>query len=275
MSSTIEKKVISDFGNEWEKFNQLDINLKENKKIFNLYFKSFPFDKIKKNSIGADIGCGSGRWAYFISKKNLKLYCIDASIKSINSAKKLLKNNKKINFIKTKILNFRPEKKLDFAYSLGVLHHVIDTRKHLIHINSILKKNSPFLIYLYYKLENRPLYYRVIWKLTDLMRFLISSMPKKIKFLLCDAICFLVYVPLSKLYSFLEKLGLATDKLPLSFYKNRPISVLRNDSLDRFGTKLEKRYTKNEIFKLLKSTGFKNIKFNNFEPYWCAICYKK
>jgi ubiquinone/menaquinone biosynthesis C-methylase UbiE len=45
--------------------------------------------------------------------------------------------------------------------------------------------------------------------------------------------------------------------------------------LDRFGTKLEKRYTKQEIKKMLKNAGFKNIRFSNNTPYWVAIAWKK
>ena len=36
---------------------------------------------------------------------------------------------------------------------------------------------------------------------------------------------------------------------------------MRNDSLDRFGTKLEKRFTKNEIKNMLLNAGFVDIIF--------------
>ena len=48
---------------------------------------------------------------------------------------------------------------------------------------------------------------------------------------------------------------------------------MRNDSLDRFGTKYEKRYSKKEIIKLFKKSGFKKIKISTNRPYWCAIGY--
>ena len=50
---------------------------------------------------------------------------------------------------------------------------------------------------------------------------------------------------------------------------------MRNDSLDRFGTKYEKRYSKKNILELFKKTGFHNIKISTKEPYWCAVGYKK
>ena len=50
---------------------------------------------------------------------------------------------------------------------------------------------------------------------------------------------------------------------------------MRTDSLDRFGTKSEKRFTKSEIENLLFISGFKDIKFTEKTPFWLAICRKK
>ena len=50
---------------------------------------------------------------------------------------------------------------------------------------------------------------------------------------------------------------------------------MKTDALDRFGTKLEKRYTKNEIKSLMISCGLEKIKFSNSEPFWIAVGYKK
>ena len=50
---------------------------------------------------------------------------------------------------------------------------------------------------------------------------------------------------------------------------------MATDSLDRFGTKLEKRYTKDEIENILSKAGFVDIKFSDDTPYWVAIAWKK
>ena len=50
---------------------------------------------------------------------------------------------------------------------------------------------------------------------------------------------------------------------------------MRNDALDRFGTRLEHRFTKKEIRVLLEKSGFEKISFSSKEPFWCAISYKK
>ena len=63
------------------------------------------------------------------------------------------------------------------------------------------------------------------------------------------------------------------DNFPLSYYRYKPFYIMRNDSLDRFGTKYEKRYSKNDIINLFKKTGFKRIKISKHRPYWCAVGY--
>ena len=50
---------------------------------------------------------------------------------------------------------------------------------------------------------------------------------------------------------------------------------MKTDSLDRFGTKLEKRFTKKEIEKMLLDVGFVEITFSENTPYWVAIGWKK
>jgi hypothetical protein len=63
--------------------------------------------------------------------------------------------------------------------------------------------------------------------------------------------------------------------MPLSYYRNKSFYTMRTDSLDRFGTTYEKRYSKVEIEKLLLLHGFHSIRFSNAKPYWCALAYKK
>src|SRR5262249_61545616 len=51
---------------------------------------------------------------------------------------------------------------LDFAYCLGVLHHVPDTERALAGIARKLKPGAPLLVYIYYALDNRPRWYRLL-----------------------------------------------------------------------------------------------------------------
>jgi hypothetical protein len=50
---------------------------------------------------------------------------------------------------------------------------------------------------------------------------------------------------------------------------------MRTDSRDRFGTPLEKRFTKSEIKEMMQLASFENISFSESKPYWVVLAYKK
>ena len=64
------------------------------------------------------------------------------------------------------------------------------------------------------------------------------------------------------------------ENIPLSDYRSKPFYMCKNDALDRFGTRLEQRFSKSQIISMLKSSGFKNIKFSNKTPYWVCLAEK-
>jgi hypothetical protein len=63
----------------------------------------------------------------------------------------------------------------------------------------------------------------------------------------------------------------AADKIPLSSYKDKSFNIIRNDSLDRFGTKLEHRFSKDEIIDMMTKCGLTDIVVSPNMPYWHAI----
>ena len=272
----IDEKVIHYFGNEWSNFDQSKLNLNELRKLFNKYFIIFPKKKLNKNSEGFDLGCGSGRWAKFIAPKVKKLNCIDPSKLALKVARKNLAEFRNINYFSLKLSKKKLNKNSqDFGYCLGVLHHTSNLKAGLNFCNKILKKNAPFLIYLYYNFENRNFIYKFLWKISNILRIVICQLPFGIKKIITDAIALFIYLPFARFSLILNKLNLDPSNFPLSYYKNESFYTMRTDSLDRFGTKLEKRFSKNEIKKILHSSGFESVKFSNKMPYWVAICKKK
>lgn len=99
---------------------------------------------------------------------------LDASHEALSVAKQNL-TSQNVTFHLASVIEIPvPDSSPDFAYSLGVLHHVPDTLDALRHIATKLKPGAPFVVYLYYALDNRPIWFRAIWKLTDAVRLLIS-----------------------------------------------------------------------------------------------------
>ena len=269
------KKIIDDFSDEWKKFDQSKLDNNELKSIFEDYFNIFPFHLINKKSEGFDLGCGTGRWAKMIAPKVYKLNLIEPS-DSILIAEKNLQDYNNITFYKENVMNISlKNNSQDFGYALGVFHHIEDTGKALKISTTLLKRNAPFLIYLYYAFDNRGTYYKLIWKFSNYIRKVICVLPNPIKNVVTDIIAFFVYMPISKLILLLEKFGLNVKALPLYYYRNKSFYTMRTDSRDRFGTFLEKRFTKKQIKKLMLDANLTNITFSEQSPYWCVLGFKK
>ena len=276
MKKNIDNQVIKDFGNEWKHYNQSNNIDLELEKLFNNYFKIFPFKKINKQSEGFDMGCGTGRWAKLMAPKVKKLNCIEPSKEALEVAKKNLVNYKNCFFEMNNVMeNSIEQSSQDFGYCLGVLHHIPNTFLGIEKCVQKLKKGAPFLLYLYYKFDDKPLWFISIWKLSNILRLIISKLPFRAKLYITTIIALIIYYPLAKFSSILEISGFNTSNIPISSYKNSSFYTMKTDALDRFGTRLEHRFTKTDIQKMMEKSGLKNIKFNNTMPYWVAVGEKK
>ena len=275
MKKNYDSDVIDDFGDEWDAYDQSTVSFEELEKQFSEYFKVFTWNENIQNGIGADFGCGTGRWARFVAERVHTLLCIDASIKAINVAKKNVKDKNNCHVILGKIDALPiPDNSLDFAYSLGVLHHLPDTSAAINNCVNKLKPGAPLLIYLYYAFDNRPKWYFFVWKCSDILRKLISKLPFYAKYVLSNIIALVVYYPLARFSYLLEKMGVNIKNIPLSEYRAKSFYTMRTDALDRFGTRLEHRFTKVEIKNMMEKAGLINIQFSDIAPYWCAIGIK-
>lgn len=271
----VDKNTVTGFGDEWSRFDQSCLTDQDQKSMFDGYFSIFPWDKLSENSTGFDIGCGSGRWAKLVAPRVGQLHCIDASKDALEVAKNNLEGVDNCQFHLASVDDIPlPDESADFGYSLGVLHHIPDTAGGIKACVAKLKKGAPFLIYLYYAFDNKPVWYRFLWKLSEIGRFFISRMPYFLRYFTSQIIALLVYFPLARFARLLDKIGFCVDSFPLSYYRNRAFYVMRTDSLDRFGTRLEKRFTKGEILKMMEESGLGNIVFSNSKPNWCAMGYK-
>ena len=269
-----DKNTVEGFGDEWSRFDQSDLPEDEQKLLFDEYFSVFPWENISKESVGFDLGCGSGRWAKSVAPKVKKLICIDPS-SALDIAKKNLSNFDNCEFQSTTVDDISIDNNsMDFGYSLGVLHHVPNTEMGIKQCVEKLKKGAPLLLYLYYRFDNRPFWFRFIWSISDLLRKIISKMPYGLRYIFSQIIAVAIYFPLARTSFYMEKLNLNVSNFPLSSYKNLSFYTMRTDALDRFGTRLEQRFTRDEIKIMMENAGLEDIKFSNSKPYWVAVGYK-
>ena len=273
-----DQKTVDGFGDEWERFDQSGLDEIEHHELFEKYFSIFPWSSLPDDSVGFDMGCGSGRWAKILAQRVGTLNCIDPS-SAIEVAKKNLKDVPNCIFHSAGVNEEAlPPSSQDFGVSLGVLHHVPDTAKGIKACVEMLKPGAPFLIYLYYALDNRSFWFRVLWKMSNLVRFFVSKLPHGLRYLVSQIIAITIYWPLARSAKIVEKLGASepsVDTLPLSFYRNLSFYTMRTDALDRFGTRLEQRFTKSDIKLMMEEAGLESIVFSHNDPYWVAVGFRE
>lgn len=270
--TNIDQTTVDSFGEEWAHFDQSELVGEEWSEIFDTYFGIFPFGTLPESAEGFDMGCGSGRWARGVAPKVGTLNCIDPAASALAVAKRNLAEQDNVTFHHAGVDDAPfAEASQDFGYSLGVLHHIPDTEAALQACTKLLKPGAPFLLYLYYRFDNRPAWFRGLWKASELFRSGVSSLPDSAKPVVTDVLAAAVYWPLARGSRLIEKLGGNPVSIPLSFYRDKSFYTMRTDSRDRFGTPLEQRFTKPEIEAMMKAAGLENIRFSDREPFWVAV----
>ena len=272
----LDSRTVEGFGDEWTRFDQSELPREELEKHFEQYFRIFPWASLPDGAEGFDLGCGSGRWAKLVAPRVGTLHCLDASSAALAVAQRNLSEqvNCQFHVASVEAIPFA-DASMDFGYSLGVLHHVPDTLAGIRACVVKLKAGAPFLLYLYYAFDNRPLWYRGMWAVSDVGRRVISRLPHGLRFAASQAIAAGLYLPLARTAALLEKAGVDVNSFPLAAYRHRSFYGMRTDALDRFGTALEQRFTAAQIRSMMESAGLVDVTISDSEPYWCAVGRKR
>lgn len=263
--------VVRGFDSEWERFDTAGSG--ELSTVFDLYFDIVDPDLIREDAVVLDAGCGAGRWAIELASRGPRVLALDLG-RSVEVARRNAGTTERVACVQADLrsLPLRPAS-VDWAYSLGVLHHLDRPERPLADIVAAVRPGGSTLLYLYYALDRRGRLYRGLFRAVDLVRRLTSRLPRSAVVALSTAIALLVYWPLARLSALLARAGLRrlADALPLSFYRERSLRIMRNDSLDRFGTTIEHRYTRAEMERLMRTAGLDRVRFSDGPPYWHAV----
>jgi len=269
----LDQEVINGFGHEWAEFDYLK---SENDDALDRQFVAYcaPININQFNptsAIAADFGAGSGRWTSRLLPFFSTVYSLEPSEGGSKVLKSKFINEPKVKLLQETVgLNSIPDQSLDLGMSLGVLHHIPDTELAIRSVASKIKSGGYFLCYLYYRLENKPFFYRGLFWTANSIRWIISRLPHTIRRLISQTIAIAIYLPLARASKLLQGRGKDVSNFPLHHYADLPFVMLQNDALDRFGTRLEQRFSKKEITDMLRNAGFdlSTLKFSEREPFW-------
>ncbi|UAY52225.1 class I SAM-dependent methyltransferase [Ferruginibacter albus] len=264
----IDAEVVRSFGDEWLKFHDFSDQVIE--ECAAEYFDILNDTVVNKNSYALDIGCGTGRWTKYLTQKAGFIEAIDPS-NAIFAADNLLGKIENVRLTQASIetIPFNDET-FDFAMSVGVLHHIPDTQQAMKDCVKKIKKGGYFYCYLYHNLETRGWWFKTLYNLSNLIRYPVCRLPTPIKKFVCDILAIVIYMPLVLWVRFLVLIGLRSvaHKMPLSAYNNKSFFIIRNDALDKFGTRLEQRFSKKQVISMMQNCGLTDIVISPLSPFY-------
>ena len=253
------------FGAEWQAFPHV---LPEHRLEFDAYFDLVNLAGLA-NARVCDLGCGNGRWSYFLVQHCREMVLIDFS-DAIHVARKNLAHHHNILFFQADLtdLPFRPGF-ADFAFSLGVLHHLPTPALNAVRT---LKDVAPqTLVYLYYALDNRSAHFRALLSLITAVRRIMSRVrSQRVRIAFTWLVAATVYEPMIALGRAADRMGAARHVPLYDSYAGKSFRRIRQDVYDRFFTRIEQRVTRAEILNLRDS--FREIEVSPNWPYWHFIC---
>ncbi|PZR99794.1 MAG: hypothetical protein DLM67_02960 [Candidatus Nephthysia bennettiae] len=266
-SELFSESIQHTFGAEWQAFPDL---LQEHEDEFGQYFDLVELEDLEQARV-ADLGCGAGRWSYFLKSRCRELVLVDFS-EAIFVARLNLRDCSSAIFVMGDItqLPFRKDF-ADLVVCLGVLHHLPVPALDMVRRLADLSPHA--LVYLYYALDNRTAHFRLLLGAVTAARMLTSRVRSP-----CAraAISWVgtagVYVPLVAAGSLLMRLGLG-GLVPLhDTYRGKSFGRMRQDVYDRFFTRIEQRFSRDQVLELRDT--FSEVRVSAGLPYWHFLCIR-
>jgi SAM-dependent methyltransferase len=249
------------FGAEWQEHRAI---LPEHATEFTQYFDLVDLRSLRDARV-CDLGCGSGRWSFFLKDSCRELVLVDFS-DAIYVARENLRGADHCLFFKADVLAVPFAADFaDFIVCLGVLHHLpvpcLDAVR-------ALKKFAPRqLIFLYYALDNRPAFFRGLLRIVSGGRAILSRVRSpRFRRAFAAVAALTIYRPLIALGHVLRPFGLATHVPLHQVYQGKSVRRIQQDVYDRFFTRIEQRVSRAQINEL--RTDFADVQISDALPYW-------
>lgn len=264
----LQRRTAESFGEEWKIFRDMRADYED---LFRSYFDGVEPEKYRNRPV-LDAGCGMGRWAVFWARAGASIVAVDLG-PAVEIAADNLQPYPDAQVVQADLLRlpFLPHS-FDVVYSMGVLHHLPDPEEGFRSVAARVAPGGVLGVYLYYSLENRTPAHRLLLRAVTLLRRATVRLPHSGLRALAAILAALFAAFLVWPARLLERCGLkrAARALPLSQYAPLEWRILYNDTVDRFGAPLEKRFSRAQIRDLFRRAGLRDPVIPESFPYWHA-----
>jgi hypothetical protein len=240
------------FGDKWLRFNQSSLAADERQRVFEDCFAVCPSKRAGPTSVAVDVGCAAPPLSGEIARRNLAA-------------------EQNIEFFRRSALAmmFRALS-LGFAYLLGVLHHVPDTKAALGSSGRELTPGVPILLVSTVHLTIGSIG-SSLTRMCDLICRSIAPPRKHPRYIALQLNAALVLGRLARLARVLEIAQLLPTSLPLSVYRSLSFYIRSTSSRDRFATRLKQRVIRAKITAMLESQGLSGLHLFERTPFWRCV----
>lgn len=260
----VELRTQQSFGYEWTRFHALRPEWEKN---FFGYLTPLASDFLAGKTV-LDAGCGMGRHLVYAAKHAAMAVGVDFS-RAVDAAHANTRSLPNAHVVQADLLQlpFVPGR-FDFAYCLGVLHHVPDPQTAIQRLAAQLTPGGEMRIYLYWSLDDAPRWKRRLLGGVTAVRRVTTALPHPVLAAICYPITAAAWMGVVAPYRLLSRWRLtrgAVRNFPLTQYADYTFTTLLNDQFDRFSAPLERRYTAEQAATLLESGGLQEV---TVRPHW-------
>lgn len=231
------------FGYQWTEFAAMVIDFREN---FLNYIA--PLDQtFFTGKVGLDMGCGFGRHIYNAAKFGAEMIGVDLS-DAIESTRANTRDLPNVHLVQADVyrLPIRPAS-LDFAYSIGVLHHLPDPEEGFRRLLPLVKPGGSVFVWVYSKSRS------FLNAVLESVRAVTTRLPPRVQkgiSLAAAVVDYGGFVWPYKVAASLPLLGPAVSKLPLKrlqLYAAYPFQVVYADWFDRLAAPIRFYYNADDM----------------------------
>ena len=190
------QNTVEGFGFEWQTFNN---QIQDTYMTDNVHFLDFIYpisEKFFDGKIVLDAGCGMGRFlklgAEFGSQE---IIGVDLS-NSVDTAYHNTHSRPNVHVVQADILALPFDKRFDYIFSVGVLHHMQEPSAGFSSLAKLLKENGKISVWVYSKENNG----WVMHFISPLRKHLTSRLPKPFLYFLSCALGLFLYACIKLIY---------------------------------------------------------------------------